>query len=98
MFLQGAIAGGGDIEEMFARYVSSISADAQKVHVRGLVVLRGNLILLKDMGIVTSGSKAKDTQSLGISYHSFSPIRCGLKALRILIADFTNSFLKRRKL
>ena len=72
----------------------------KKVHASGdLVVLRGNLTLLKDMDFVTLGSKANDTQSLGTSYHSFSPlIICGLLASHVLIPDFTNSFLKRRKL
>ena len=59
---------------------------------------RGNLTQLKDMGIVTLGCKAKDTQSLGTSFHNFSPIICGLQASRVLTPDFTNSFLKRRKL
>lgn len=72
---------------------SSISADALKVYASGgLVVLRGNLRLFKDMAIVTLlGSKAKDNQS-------FSPIICGLQASRVSISDFTNFFLKRRKL
>ena len=53
-----------------------------------LVVLRGNLTPLKDMAIVTLGFKAKDTQSLGTSYHSFFPIKCGLKASHVSIYQF----------
>ena len=99
VFLQGAIAGEGGIEEKVGRYLPPpISADAQEVHASGdLAVLRGNLTLLKDMGFVTLGSKAKDTQSPGISYHSFSPIICGPKASRVSIPDFPNSLLKRSK-
>ena len=84
VFLQGAIAGRRRYrgEALF----SSIYADAQELHASGgLAVLRGNLTLLRDVGIVTLRSQAKDTQSPGISYHSFSPIICGLKASRVSI-------------
>ena len=100
MFLQGAIARRGNIEDMLGRYVFfNICRRPKKcMRVEILYLSRGNLTLLKDMDFVTLGSKAKDTQSLGTSYHNFSPIICGLEASRASVPDFTNSLMKRRKL
>ena len=53
VFLPGAIAGEGDIEEKLGRYLffPFLQTPKKCMQVKILQYLRGNLILLRDMGI-----------------------------------------------